>query len=125
MVVEKQSNRLIRMEVQPRHTIGSIIETIVDRQKMDKSRGYKLALGNRSFGREHYLLTVQKAGISHGDHLFLDEIVSEAASRIEIQKESEEKKAILEPKLCLKCGKPLRAGSRFCLACGASTRRET
>lgn len=72
VVLDKQSDKLIRMEVQPKHTIGSIIETIVDKQKLDKSQRYKLTLGNQSFGKEQYLLKLKNAGISQGDHLFLE-----------------------------------------------------
>jgi len=72
VVLDRRSDKLIRMEVQPKHTIGSIIETIVDKQKMDKSQKYRLSLGDRSFGKEQYLLKVRDAGISHGDHLFLE-----------------------------------------------------
>jgi len=71
VVLDKHSAKLVRMKVQPRHTIGSIIETIVDKQKMDRSERYILGVGNRWFGREQYLVKLQDAGISQGDHLFL------------------------------------------------------
>ena len=72
VVLDKHSDKLIRMEVQPKHTIGSIIETIVDKQKLDRSQRYKLTLGNRAFAREQYLLKVKDAGLTQGDHLFLE-----------------------------------------------------
>lgn len=72
VVLDKQSDKLIRMEVQPKHTIGSIIETIVDKQKLDRSQRYRLTLGNQSFGKEQYLLKVKDAGLTQGDHLFLE-----------------------------------------------------
>jgi hypothetical protein len=150
VVLDKQSDKLIRMEVQPKHTIGSIIETIVDKQKLDKSLRYRLTLGNRSFGKKQYLLKVKDARISHGDHLFLDAEAVQPQPEIEERKmevpaipkaeekkpelvvkaKTEEKKtefaeheiARLVPRFCLQCGKPLRPGRKFCLACGAPTR---
>jgi len=112
VVLDRQSDKLIRMEVQPRHTIGSIIETIVDKQKLGKNQKYRLALGNQSFGKEQYLLKVKDAGISQGDHLFLEaETIAPEIHR--------------EPKFCGNCGKPLRAGAKFCLECGAPVIEET
>jgi hypothetical protein len=138
VVLDKQSDKLIRMEVQPKHTIGAIIETIVDKQRMDKGQRYRLTLGNRLFGKEQYLLKVKDAGINQGDHLFLEaEIIApEVVSKVEaIEREVEPvqvpkieekipkpEKALSSPKFCLQCGKPLRAGRKFCLSCGAPTR---
>ena len=107
---DKKSDKLIRMEVQPKHTIGSIIETIVDKQKLDKSQRYKLTLGNQSFGKEQYLLKLKDARISHGDHLFLE---AEGVTKPEVkQKEIAEtkKKAVTEAKpeqFCMECGSKL------------------
>ncbi len=102
VVLDKQSNKLFRIDVQPKHTIGSIIETIVDHQKMNKNWTYRLSVGNRSFGKENYLIKLQDAGIGHGDHIFLE----------------------VEPpaRFCVKCRKALRPGTKFCVACGAPTR---
>jgi len=87
VVLDKQSDKFIRMEVQPKHTIGSIIETIVDEQKLDKSKSYKLTLGGQEFRRNQYLLSLQKAGIKQGDHLFLElEFVPEAAPKVDEKK---------------------------------------
>jgi len=72
VILDKKSDKLIRVEVQPKHTIGSIIETIVDKQKLDRSQRYRLTLANQSFGKEQYLLKVKDAGIIQGDHLFLE-----------------------------------------------------
>lgn len=122
VILDKQSDKLIRMEVQPKHTIGSIIETIVDKQKMDKSQKYRLTLGNRSFGKENYLLKVQQAGISQGDHLFLE--VEGVIKPKEEEKPIETKAVAHVSKFCLQCGKPVRAGSKFCGSCGAPTRKQ-
>jgi hypothetical protein len=87
VILDKQSDKLIRMEVQPKHTIGSIIETIVDKQKMDRSHRYILGVGNRWFGREQYLVKLKDAGIGDGEHLFLDaEIKPENASKPAFEK---------------------------------------
>jgi len=87
VVPDKLLDMLIRMEVQPKHITGSIIETIVDKQKLDKGKSCKLRLGNKEFGKTQYLLSLQKAGIKQGDHLFLEaELVPEAVSKVNEEK---------------------------------------
>jgi len=113
VVLDKQSDKLIRMDVLPEHTIGSIIETIVDKRKLDKSQMYKLTLGDWSFGKEQYLLKVKDVGISHGDHLFL-------GPERQLQPPTAKPPAAYVPKFCIQCGEPLRAASKFCLECGAA-----
>jgi zinc-ribbon domain len=118
VILDKQSDKLIRMEVQPKHTIGSIIETIVDKQKMDRSQRYRLTLGNQSFAKEQYLLKVKDAGINQGDHLFLE---AEGAARKPIL---EAEPIVQTPKYCRQCGKPLRENAKYCLNCGAPIRKQ-
>lgn len=111
VVLDKSSDKLIKMEVQPKHTIGSIIETIVDKQKLDKNKSYKLTLGNQSFGRTQYLLSLQKAGIKQGDHLFLEvEIIPEIVPKIK-EATAEAKPEEKEPehiKFCVECGTKMK-----------------
>lgn len=151
VVLDKQTDKLIEMEVQPKHTIGSIIETIVDKQKLDKSQRYRLTVGNRSFAKEQYLVKVKDAGINQGDHLFLEaegapsvipkaEPAERKVDAVEVPKPEVERKVepiqppkieekisepekTFHPKFCLQCGKPLRENARFCLECGAPTRK--
>ncbi len=125
------------MEVQPKHTIGSVIETIVDHEKLDNTWRYTLTLGNRSFAKEQYLLKVKDSGISQGDHLFLEsesvhKPVEERPIIAEAKQLKQEAKAVAQveaqkieavSKFCLQCGKPLREGSKFCLECGTPTRK--
>jgi len=111
VVLDKLSDKLIRMEVQPKHTIGSIIETIIDKQKLDKNKSYKLTLGNQSFGRNQYLLSLQKAGIKQGDHLFLEaEIVPEIVPKVkEVTAEAKpEEKEAEHMKFCVECGTKMK-----------------
>lgn len=128
VILDRQSDKLIRMEVHPKHTIGSIIETIVDRQKLEKNRKYRLSLGNQSFGKEDYLLKVKDTVIRHADHLFLEPEIAAAATQMDTASTTRkfEEKRISEanavqriPKFCGQCGKPLRPNAKFCLNCGA------
>jgi len=133
VVLDRQSDKLIRMEVQPKHTIGSIIETIVDKQKMDKSQRYKLTVGNQSFGKEDYLLKVKDAKINQGDHLLLEPETpilrperEQVPPEAKIEEKQVETKAVDRvPKFCRQCGKPLRENAKFCLGCGAPIKKRT
>jgi hypothetical protein len=101
VVLDRKSDKLIRMEVQPKHTIGSIIETIVDKQKMNKSQRYKLSLGAQSFGKEQYLLKVKDAGINQGDHLILEAekpLLAPVAVKKRKKEKKSEKRAVTPPR---------------------------
>jgi len=65
-----EAGKIIRLEVEPRSTIGSIVETIVRELDLPKA-DYVLAFGNRVFGKKEHSETLGSAGLKNGDALEL------------------------------------------------------
>jgi len=71
MVVDVATNKAVRIEVDPNHTVGSVLETVVGGLGLPKDRAYALVSGNKELGPDSYPMTLQAAGIRSGDKLDL------------------------------------------------------
>jgi len=69
-VFDKGSAKVVRLEAEPQHTVGSLIETLVSGLKLPKGE-YMLVLGEREFGSYEYSKTLQSVGIRDGAELEL------------------------------------------------------
>ena len=69
-VFDKGSGKLVRLEVEPHHTIGSLIETLVSGLKLQKGE-YALVLSGREFGADECSKTLKSVGIRDGAELEL------------------------------------------------------
>jgi hypothetical protein len=69
-VLDTTTRKLVKLEVESNHTIGSLVETLVDGLNLAKGE-YILEVGARKFGRDEYSLTLEKAGIRTGSRLEL------------------------------------------------------
>jgi len=105
-VLDKDSGKLARLEVQPNHTLGSLVETVVTGLKLPQDFQYTLKLEQREFAEEEFSMTLESAGIKAGDLL---ELISKS-------KETPEK--IEEFKHCFNCGEKLPSDAEYCSRCG-------
>ena len=70
-VVETTTNQTVKLEVEQNHTVGSVIETVIDGLGLSRDRSYVLTLGEKELGADKHSLTLEAAGIRDGDTLEL------------------------------------------------------
>jgi hypothetical protein len=115
VVLEESSGKRVTLEVEPNHTVGSIIGVVMDGLGLSRNERYVLTLDEKDLDSES---TIRAVGVGEGAALHLKPI-----TRLEGEKKAECGEITgPAPRFCLQCGKPLRAGSKFCLSCGASVR---
>jgi len=71
MVSDVSTNKSVRVEIAPNHTVGSILETVVNGLGLPRDRAYSLVLGGKELGPETYANTVQSMAIRDGDQMDL------------------------------------------------------
>lgn len=69
MVSDVSTNKSVRIEVAPNHTIGSILETVVNGLGLPRDRAYSLVLGGKELGPDTYVGTLESMGIRDGDQM--------------------------------------------------------
>jgi hypothetical protein len=70
-VIDLSTNRSIRLEVEPHHTLGSVLETVVNGLGLPRNRPYSLVLGGKELGSGDYSRTLAARGVKDGDQFEL------------------------------------------------------
>ena len=105
-VFVEDSGKVVRLEAQPGHTLGSLIETVVTGLELPQDLQYALKLEQREFAEEEFSMTLESAGVKAGDQLEL------------ISKPEETPEKIAEFKHCFNCGEKLPSDAEYCSRCG-------
>jgi len=61
----------VRLEVDRSHTVGEVVEQIIEGLDLPRDRSYSLVLGKRVFGPDRYSLTIGDLGVKDGGRLKL------------------------------------------------------
>ncbi len=70
-VVDVSTNRSVKLDVTPSHTVGSVLETVVSGLGLPDDRAYALVRGGRELGPDVYSAQLQSLGVSEGDQFDL------------------------------------------------------
>jgi len=69
-VLVEDVKKVVRLEVEPHHSVGSLVDALVSGLKVPKG-DYVLLLGEREFDASEYSRTLQNVGVKDGDKLKL------------------------------------------------------
>lgn len=83
----KIQGKLVRLQVDESHTIGQVVEQMIEGLDLPRDKSYNLVLGEQMFGLNRYSLTVRDWGIKDGDRLrLISEIIEGRVSPTEVEK---------------------------------------
>jgi len=67
----EDAGKLVRLQLDESHTVGQVVEQMIEGLDLPRDKSYNLVLGEQIFGLDKYSLTVRDLGIKDGDRLRL------------------------------------------------------
>jgi len=70
-VIDETTNKIVTLTVNPHHTVGSLLDTLIEGLELPKEKTYTLVFDGKPLDEISYNMTLQSCGIKQGEKLIL------------------------------------------------------